>query len=232
MKEYRYIIFDADQTLIDFFEDERRAIRAVFSAIGKQASGEQVADIRRFSDENWVELGLFEVHTAHVQQNFHALYYRHLEDVVNYAAEKYSFEERREAAGKVFFETLCRPATLFPDALDTVKVLSERYRICIATNGIAKMQRGRLAPFSPYVSHLLISEEMGAIKPSGAFFADMLRILCAKASECLMVGDSISSDIAGATAAGMDSILLDRTGINGQSPAICTVSSLHELLEL
>jgi len=227
---YRFIIFDADQTLIDFFEDERRAFRAAFKATGKIAEEKDIVALRKFSDENWVELGLTEVHSLHVQKNFHALYERHIRDVANECVVRYG--RPRTHTDEVFFEELCRPAATLAGALEVAATLAKRYQLSVATNGIAKMQRGRLASFAPYIEKFFISEEIGAIKPDEAFFSAVLDGLGAKREECLMVGDSLAADIAGANAVGIDSVFFNRTGMQKSSAATYTIFSLSELLQI
>ena len=51
-KQYDYLIFDADHTLIDFDADERRAFRAAFAAAGMQASDAMVEACWAFSARN------------------------------------------------------------------------------------------------------------------------------------------------------------------------------------
>ena len=75
--------------------------------------------------------------------------------------------------------------------------------MAIATNGLGRVQRSRLADFLPMTAALFISEEIGCIKPSGTFFERITDVLGCAPHECLMVGDSLSSDIAGAKNAGM-----------------------------
>ena len=86
------------------------------------------------------------------------------------------------------------------------------FATCIATNGLAAMQAGRLRELAPLFERVFVSEEMGVIKPDPAFFAHMLKALNATADRCLMIGDSLASDIAGACAAGLDSIWFNRRG--------------------
>ena len=120
------------------------------------------------------------------------------------------------------------------DAPAVLAALSPRYKLCVATNGLSSMQAGRLAPLSPFLCRTFISEEMGFIKPNPAFFRAMTEELGAEPSRCLMVGDSLGSDVAGANAAGMDCIWFNRSGAP-LPPAYrvkAVISHLNELLEI
>ena len=84
--------------------------------------------------------------------------------------------------------------------------MAPRYRLYLASNGAAAVQRMRLksAGILPYFQNIFISEEMGADKPSLEFFR-----LCFSAipgfdpAEAVMVGDSLTSDIRGGRNAGI-----------------------------
>lgn len=71
------------------------------------------------------------------------------------------------------------------------------------------MQNARLKEFKPCLTRLFISEDMGCIKPSSEYGAEILNELGATADECLFVGDSLTSDIALANKLGMDCVWYD-----------------------
>ena len=75
------------------------------------------------------------------------------------------------------------------------------------------------------------SAEHGFMKPHRSIFEAALQRTKVKASEAVMVGDSLKADIEGARAAGMQGILLRRSG---ERPAalpegVSVITSLHEL---
>ena len=210
--QYDYLIFDADHTVIDFDADERRAFRAAFAAAGMDADPDMVETCWAFSARNWGELGLNDVHLPELRARYHALYHTHVRDIMRFADAQYGLGAGRAQAEKVFSEALSRPAHPVEGAVETLTALRNKYRLCIATNGLAAMQAGRLSELAPLFERVFVSEEMGVVKPDPAFFAQMLRALGTTADRCLMIGDSLSSDIAGAAAAGMDSVWFNRRG--------------------
>lgn len=233
-REYGYIIFDADHTLIDFDEDEKRALRRAFYVAGAAFTEETIEDLWRFSAENWGRLGLYNVHLPEIQAGYHALYYKHVRELFCYADEKYALRGRRAEAERAFEETLALPAHPIEGAEEVVRALAERYRVCVATNGLTRLQTGRLSPFAPFLFRVFISEEIGSIKPCGAFFAAMLRSLGARAEECLFVGDSLGSDIAGARGAGMECVWFNRRRLPlpAEFGKTAQIADLRELLAL
>ena len=84
------------------------------------------------------------------------------------------------------------------------------------------------------IDRLYISEEMGVAKPDPAYFAKV----CADIGEpdlskYLVIGDSLSSDIDGAAACGMDSVwfAVSDSDAKGRKPTY-TIHMLTELLSI
>jgi putative hydrolase of the HAD superfamily len=71
---------------------------------------------------------------------------------------------------------------------------------------------------------LVISAEVGASKPDPAIFARALAVAGVSAGEALHVGDTAAADLAGARAAGIRALHLDRSGADGDA-----LASLAEL---
>lgn len=106
---------------------------------------------------------------------------------------------------------------LFDDAFDTlhaIRAAVPHRRIGIVTNGPADVQRDKIAllNLTAAVDFVLISEEIGIAKPDPAIFAEALRLASVRPDEAIVVGDSPEFDIAGASAAGIRAIWLNRTG--------------------
>ena len=107
-----------------------------------------------------------------------------------------------------------------PGAEQLLKDLSSRYDLYLASNGAAAVQNPRLddAGLRPYFKGIFISEEMGADKPSKAFFdACFAAIPGFRLEETVMVGDSLTSDIRGGRDAGLSPHLGVAGGISGRT---------------
>ena len=87
------------------------------------------------------------------------------------------------------------------------RAIAERRPVGVLTNGFAEQQRGKLARF-PEIEPacapgaVLIAEEIGAWKPSPEAFARATAAAGVAPERILYVGDSLRSDVEGATAAG------------------------------
>jgi len=233
MGKYKILIFDADHTLIDFDADERRAFRASLCLAEPPDLDEAIEEAWAFSARNWRDLGLADIHLPSVQEKYHDIYRDHVREIFDWADDRLGLGEKKEEAREIFSQKLLLPSHYIEGADEVVKRLAESYAVCIATNGLSQMQRSRLAELTPYLKELFISEEMGSVKPSLAFFKDMLRRLGAEKEDCLMIGDSLRSDVAGAVAAHMDCVWLNRRGEAkpAEYSAVREIRHLKELYE-
>jgi putative hydrolase of the HAD superfamily len=79
---------------------------------------------------------------------------------------------------------------------------------------------------------VVVSAVAGAAKPSPAIFALALALAGAEAEDCLHVGDSLAEDVAGARAAGIEAVLLDRDAVAPVAPVgddVRVIAALDEL---
>ena len=120
----------------------------------------------------------------------------------------------------------------FTDALAAVRDAASRYALVLATNGPGDVQRRKLsasglADFFPVV---VASGDVGFGKPDARLFAWALSGLGVNASDAVSVGDSVEKDVVGAHAAGIRSVLLDRSGsVQKTGEAERVIGSLDEL---
>jgi putative hydrolase of the HAD superfamily len=77
------------------------------------------------------------------------------------------------------------------------------------------------------VDDVVPSAVAGAAKPDPRLFEAALQAAGCRASEAIHVGDSLENDVAGATAAGIASLLLVRSGVS--PPGVPVIRSLVEL---
>ena len=108
--------------------------------------------------------------------------------------------------------------------------------IYLVTNGIAQVQRSRFGDcdLAKYFAGLVISEEVGAAKPDPAMIFEALKLAGNIAPEdAILLGDSITADIAAANNAGVKSILFTNgKEIPENHGATWAVKTLEEALEL
>ena len=112
------------------------------------------------------------------------------------------------------------------------------YRMHMTSNGFHEVQYKKLAAcgLRDYFDTIVLSEDAGANKPSQAFFDYAFAQTGAKPETTLMIGDNMATDIQGAMAAGIDTLLFNRWQYdiksgNPQAPTYL-VSSLLDIKQI
>jgi len=228
---YKYIIFDADHTLLEFDSDEKTALKKTFADYGYSGvTAEELQRCRNLSYEGWAQIGLNDIHKVEIQKNYHDLYQKYIYILMERLIKEYSLTATAQEAGDRFISYFSEPGHIIGGSLEVLYRLAQYYNVSIATNGLSSIQRGRLSPFDGVVSGYFISDEVGHIKPEKAFFESVLSALGAKPEECLMVGDSISSDIIGAKAAGISACWFNRFGAKSDIKPDLEIEKIEDLL--
>jgi putative hydrolase of the HAD superfamily len=95
-----------------------------------------------------------------------------------------------------------------PGADDALARLATRFRLAIVTNGIPDVQREKLVRTGlvERFEAVVISGELGCGKPDRRIYDETLRQLGLPAGACVMVGDNVRRDVAGAQDAGIRAV--------------------------
>jgi putative hydrolase of the HAD superfamily len=103
---------------------------------------------------------------------------------------------------------------LYEDVQPVLDSLARTHRLAVVTNGPADLQREKIETtgLELYVDAIVISTEVGMGKPAAEPFQRALELLEVGRGDAVVVGNSVPRDVAGARAAGIPSVLLDRDG--------------------
>ena len=193
---YRWLLFDADGTLFDYDRAERAALEQALGQIGVSFDSGQLAAYRRINQALWQAVEKGEITPGMVKV-------RRFELLLEAIQVPYS----PRALSAAYLECLANCSELLEDAGAVLGALRRKYQIAILTNGLKEVQRGRLSRSAvrPHISHIIISEEVGAAKPAKEFFDQAFaRLGHPSMREVLMIGDGWASDIQGAVKYGID----------------------------
>lgn len=118
----------------------------------------------------------------------------------------------------------------FPDAAPALRAARERgVRVAVVSNWDVSLHDALAAAgLADLVDAAVSSAEAGAAKPDPAIFRRALDLLDAAPTEAVHAGDSLEHDVAGARAAGVQAVLVDRAGDGGPAD-VRRVRSLAEL---
>lgn len=196
-------LFDLDQTLLDFHASEYKALGIVLREHGLSFSDEIYQAFKAYNKSLWLEL---EKGTITREE----LFTKRFRDVFSRCAGDASGLNPLEVNDE-FIRTMSVNGVLMHGALVFVKKVKEQIpyaRIYIASNGATVNAKGRIAStgLERYIDDIFISEDMGVTKPAAAFFDICLERIGEPKESCIMIGDSLSSDMLGAKNASIDSV--------------------------
>lgn len=198
------IFFDLDDTLLDFTRAEAAALRRALTEAGVPAGQAVLERYHVLNQRQWelLEEGLL-TRDQVLTRRFELLFRELGADASPRAVcERY---EGYLAEGHYFI----------PGAPELLAALAPRYGLYLASNGAAAVQHSRLASAGilPCFRGVFISEEVGADKPSRAFFDRCFATIPGFSPDmALIVGDSLTSDIRGGRDAGLRTCWFDPSG--------------------
>lgn len=215
MKRYKAIFLDWDGTIGDWTTAEHKALQEIYTTYRLDRLYPTAEDYlnayKPYNLELWGRYGRGEVtkEWLRLQRFLRPLLVNDANDandeMVNMAHEM----------GDEFLRLTNRYFCLMPDAEKVVRYLAAKYLLTIISNGFKEVQYYKFehSGLAPYLTHTLISEEVGINKPQPEIFRIALERNGVTADEAVMIGDSYSSDIAGAQAAGIDQIWIKGDGV-------------------
>ena len=223
-RRYDVLLCDADNTIFDFAQAEVCAFADACAYGGLEPTKELLHTYSEINEALWklLEQGGITQKVLRVRR----------------------FEQFLEAIGRTdidapgmaqaFVDSLGRQSVPIDGAIEAVARWSKILPVIIVTNGIAKVQHGRMdgSAVKPYVSGLVISEEVGSAKPDPKMlYIGMEMAGVSDVRRALMLGDSLSSDIAAAANANVDACWYNPKGAENKKglPVRYDIRSLDEV---
>ncbi len=201
IRRHRLVLFDLDDTLCDYsLARSRRLARAFAGAF--QASG-------RDEPTDMADLIARSIATEpHGVEHFPEL------------LTEYQLADSAVAAAQGWYRAnRFHELALFAEARAALAAVRAQpgiagRQIGVITNGPAEVQRAKidLLGIDVLVDFIIVSGEFGVQKPDPAIFREALRIGGAQPDEAIYIGDSEMYDVAGARAAGITVVWVNRDG--------------------
>ena len=190
MTPYSILLFDADNTLFNFDAGNRRAFSEVCRICHLPDTDELFHAYEAVNAEMWSTFDRGECTKDFLVVERFRLF-----------LERAGLQADPVQCNKIHLSTLATNTVLLPHALEVCRTLAQTHSLYIVTNAVAAVQKARLAAsdLRPYITDAFISEDAGASKPSVAYFDYVFsRIPGITRENCLLIGDSPSSDLQGA----------------------------------
>ncbi|MHA7107937.1 YjjG family noncanonical pyrimidine nucleotidase [Bacillus sp. C-3-6] len=196
MKKYKTLLFDVDDTLLDFQKAEKMALRVLFEEKGIPLTDEIEARYKKINKGLWDAFEKGELSRKEVINTRFSLL----------------FQEYGEEVDGILFENNYRNYLeegnqLMQGAFEFINQIQGEYELYIVTNGVSKTQDKRLrnAGLHLLFKDVFVSEDTGFQKPMKEYFDYVFeRIPNFAPEEGLIIGDSLSADIKGGYVAGID----------------------------
>ena len=204
------IIFDLDNTLIDWKDEFIFALENVLKELGINFSKEKIDEINSMIDES-------ENHYEKLTK----------EDFLEFVNRMCKVELPKEFVDRLIEEQK-KCSYVDNDVKDTLEYLSKKYKLYLITNWFTETQIGRLekAEILKYFTKVY-GADINYYKPSPKAFDVILEMYDAK--ECVYVGDSLKKDILPALSVGMNAIWKTNE-ISDKYPTIKLIKELKNIL--
>ena len=218
MNEKEAVLFDLDDTLIDFQYSRRHGLRAIQELLPALAPVpleelELVHDAEFYANFLRTLGGDLSEHEARLER-------------IGGVCRRYGLEPDKRTVAEAtasYVSELQSNIRLVPGVPELLHALQGRVKVGVITNGSSAGQRGKLEQFdiNPNdLDALAISEEVGTTKPDPAIFEHVLARLGVPPERVTMVGDSWENDVLPALRSGMVAVWLNRYRLSCPEPGL------------
>lgn len=204
MAKYYCVLFDADNTLLDFDAAESKALAETLTKYGIEPDAATVQTYRSINSALWAQLEKGQIRREKLVNERFTRFLKAINASGNGAEMNRYYLDRLAA----------HPDIMGGNVLEVLRELAEVATLAIVTNGFERVQSRRIAEsgIADYIEDVFISEKHDSEKPSRRLFDAAMRSLgIENRARVLMVGDSLTSDIQGGINAGIDTCWLNPT---------------------
>ena len=192
---FEYLFLDLDDTILDFQKAEALALSKTLESFGLNPTEEVLRRYNKINKAHWEALERKELTRDQVLLGrFQGLF------------SEFSVDADPEKVARAYERNLSIGHWFLPGAEEAVEHLSKKYKLYLASNGTASVQKGRMTSANLYrfFEKVFVSQEIGANKPSTEYFERCFsQIPGFDKRKAIIVGDSLTSDILGGQNAGI-----------------------------
>jgi len=205
MPPYNWLLFDADGTLFAYDGAEDQALQNVFAHYKLPFSDITAETYKRINQAIWKRL---EEQTVTLLQ----LRWQRFADLFS----KLGISQDAVEFSKTYLHYLGQAADLIPGTLEVLEQLQGKFNLV-----------------DRFFPHVFTSEALGVFKPARGFFDAVFEEIGQPSKESvLVIGDSLSSDIAGGVGYGLDTCWYNPNGVENNQGIRATyeIKDLAQLL--
>ena len=202
----RGILFDLDNTLYDYNPAHKKGMQGAYKLFKKHFKISLKKFMRLFK---FSRLEIHQELSGTASSHNRTLYFQRLIEKTHKTIEPKLVLRLEDAYWRAFFTKM----KLKKGVIKTLKELKKRgFKILIVSDLTTRIQLKKLIKLKikDYIDFLVTSEEAGSEKPHSIMFLLAMNKIKVSPEEAIMVGDSKKSDMSGANAVGMDTILITK----------------------
>lgn len=214
---YKNILFDLDDTILDFAKSERKALQKIFESFDIPFVDEHIEKYKQINHNLWVQFESGEVAREQIFERRFPDFLAHYGHEITGTSVDYEYRLH-----------LMNGHDVLDGAEELLQSLQDTHRLYVVTNGLKEMQCKRLkdSGLERYFTKIFISEDVGYKKPEVQFFSHVFNeIEDFKKEETIIVGDMLHADILGGYNAGIDTAWVN----NKQFPIYVEVNPTYEI---
>lgn len=189
------LLFDLDQTLLDFHASEHFALKAVMARNGQDITEDDYAFFKQTNKGLWLEFEKGAItKTELFERRFGRLFEARGCDTSSIDMLKVNDD---------FIDCMSHNGFLMDGVTDFLEKVTAELPdagIYVITNGVSRNALGRIAStgLDKYISRVFVSEELGYSKPAREYFDIVTEAVGEPAESYIVIGDSLTSDMLGA----------------------------------
>ena len=206
LRHKKHLFFDFDDTLWDFQKNSTAVLNDLFYEF--DLSSKLKTDLNEFlSRYKAINLGFWSLYCKRQIDKQHLRNHRFNETFKLFGYENY---EENLLISEQYLNRAPHGSSLKEGCIETLDYLKQNYKLHIITNGFSEVFsiKMKACGIKDYFEHIIISEEHELVKPDEKIFRLAEKFTGASTEECVMIGDSLESDIEGALNAGWEAVYL------------------------
>lgn len=226
MARFETILFDADETLLDFSMTEKNALSNALAEAGIILTKDMRLSYKKINKTVWTMLERGKITKEHLKVERWQRFIDH-----------YDMDLDAKTMGARYLHYVGEGAFLVDGARQLCEDLHKDFELSIVTNGIGNVQHKRLdkADIKKYFKGIFISEEIGFNKPDIRYFDVVFETLnIMDKSKVIIVGDSLTSDMQGGINAGIATCWYNPFNLANDTDVVCDyeIKNLNELKDI
>jgi putative hydrolase of the HAD superfamily len=187
-----FVYFDLDDTLLNHRQAQQKALLDVhehFAFFGDTETGRFIEIYNSINGKQWTLYNEGKIDADQLQHNRFDLTLRKLN----------LDEKNADKVGEQYLQFYQNHWRWIEGAEQAFDAIRAKYKVGILTNGFTEIQEKKFKQFDLYnrADELIISEQVGALKPHPAVFEHATKLSGYQPEEILYIGDSFQSDITG-----------------------------------